>query len=132
MTLDSFLVEMPSRTVLIRVKGDSMRDAGILDGDLAVVERAETARSGQLVVAVSDDEFTLIAQHPIIGSEILRHIDYLKDAVPGARHHQEKYDGTGYPHGLAGNDIPYNARIIAVADPTPRPGRLVPLYRLFG
>jgi HD-GYP domain-containing protein (c-di-GMP phosphodiesterase class II) len=36
--------------------------------------------------------------------------------VPGARHHQEKYDGTGYPHGLKGNDIPLHARIIAVAD----------------
>jgi HD-GYP domain-containing protein (c-di-GMP phosphodiesterase class II) len=36
--------------------------------------------------------------------------------VPGARHHQEKFDGTGYPHGLKGNDIPLNARIIAVAD----------------
>lgn len=58
-TLDAFLVEVPSKTVLVRVKGDSMRDAGILDGDLAVVERAETARSGQLVVAVTDNEFTL-------------------------------------------------------------------------
>jgi HD-GYP domain-containing protein (c-di-GMP phosphodiesterase class II) len=36
--------------------------------------------------------------------------------VPGARHHQEKFDGSGYPHGLAGHDIPQNARIIAVAD----------------
>lgn len=58
-TLDSFLVEVPSKTVLIQVKGDSMLDAGILDGDLAVVERAETAKAGQFVVAVSDDEFTL-------------------------------------------------------------------------
>lgn len=58
-TLESFLVEVPSKTVLIQVKGDSMLDAGILDGDLAVVERAETAKPGQFVVAVSDDEFTL-------------------------------------------------------------------------
>ena len=62
------------------------------------------------------DEFTFIMVHPERSYEILRHIDRLKGAVPGARHHQEKYDGTGYPHGLAGNDIPYNARIIAVAD----------------
>lgn len=62
------------------------------------------------------DEFTFIMVHPERSYEILRHIDRLHGAVPGARHHQEKYDGTGYPHGLAGNDIPYNARIIAVAD----------------
>ncbi|TWI69749.1 GAF domain-containing protein [Pseudoduganella lurida] len=62
------------------------------------------------------DEFTFIMVHPERSYEILRHIDRLKGAVPGARHHQEKYDGTGYPHGLEGNDIPYNARIIAVAD----------------
>jgi HD-GYP domain-containing protein (c-di-GMP phosphodiesterase class II) len=62
------------------------------------------------------DEFTFIMVHPERSYEILRHIDRLKGAVPGARHHQEKYDGTGYPHGLRGNDIPFNARIIAVAD----------------
>ncbi|QBE65465.1 HD domain-containing phosphohydrolase [Pseudoduganella lutea] len=62
------------------------------------------------------DEFTFIMVHPERSYEILRHIDRLKGAVPGARHHQEKYDGTGYPHGLEGHDIPYNARIIAVAD----------------
>jgi HD-GYP domain-containing protein (c-di-GMP phosphodiesterase class II) len=62
------------------------------------------------------DEFTFIMVHPERSYEILRHIDRLKGAVPGARHHQEKYDGTGYPHALAGQDIPQNARIIAVAD----------------
>lgn len=62
------------------------------------------------------DEFTFIKVHPERSYEILRHIDRLKGAVPGARHHQEKYDGTGYPHGLRGNDIPLHARIIAVAD----------------
>jgi hypothetical protein len=62
------------------------------------------------------DEFTFIMVHPERSYEILRHIDRLKGAVPGARHHQEKYDGTGYPHGLKGADIPLNARIIAVAD----------------
>lgn len=58
-TLDSFLVTKPSKTVLVRVKGDSMRDAGILDGDLAVVERTDDARPGDFVVAWVDEEFTL-------------------------------------------------------------------------
>ncbi|MCD2519155.1 HD domain-containing protein [Massilia sp. G4R7] len=62
------------------------------------------------------DEFTFIKVHPERSYEILRHIDRLKGAVPGARHHQEKFDGSGYPHGLQGTDIPLAARIIAVAD----------------
>lgn len=58
-TLDSLLIPDPSKTVLVRVKGDSMVEAGILDGDLAVVERSQTASSGEFVVAVIDEEFTL-------------------------------------------------------------------------
>jgi HD-GYP domain-containing protein (c-di-GMP phosphodiesterase class II) len=62
------------------------------------------------------DEYTFIMVHPERSYEILRHIDRFEGAVPGARHHQEKFDGTGYPHGLRGTAIPLNARIIAVAD----------------
>ncbi len=65
---------------------------------------------------LTQDEYTFIMVHPERSYEILRHIDRLKGAVPGARHHQEKWDGTGYPHGLQGTDIPLHARIIAVAD----------------
>lgn len=59
LTIDEYLIEHPSRTVLVRVKGDSMVDAGIHPGDIAVVERTHTARPGDLVVAIVDDEFTL-------------------------------------------------------------------------
>lgn len=65
---------------------------------------------------LTPDEFSFIMVHPERSYEILRHIDALKDAVPGARHHQEKYDGTGYPHQLKGDDIPLHGRIVAVAD----------------
>jgi SOS-response transcriptional repressor LexA len=58
-TLENFLIHRPSQTVLIRVKGDSMKDAGIHDGDLAVVERRYTANVGEIVVANLDNEFTL-------------------------------------------------------------------------
>ena len=59
MTLDRFLIPRPASTVLIRVKGDSMIDAGIHNGDLAVVERRTKAKTGNVVIAVVDDEFTL-------------------------------------------------------------------------
>lgn len=57
--IDHYLVEKPSRTLLIPVKGDSMIDAGIHAGDLAVVERRNTANVGDIVVAIVDNEFTL-------------------------------------------------------------------------
>ena len=59
LTIDSYLIDAPSKTVLLRVKGDSMQDVGILDGDLAVVERSQSASVGEFIVAVVDGAFTL-------------------------------------------------------------------------
>jgi SOS-response transcriptional repressor LexA len=59
LSIDEYLVEHPSRTVLVKVKGDSMADAGIYPGDIAVVERQPEAQIGDTVVAVVDGEFTL-------------------------------------------------------------------------
>jgi repressor LexA len=59
MTIDDFLVEKPSQTVLVKVKGDSMKDAGIFAGDIVVVEKRSTANPGDIVVAVIENEFTL-------------------------------------------------------------------------
>ena len=57
--VDDYLVRKPSRTAMIPVKGDSMCDAGINDGDVAVVERGGAAHKGDFVVAIVDNEFTL-------------------------------------------------------------------------
>jgi repressor LexA len=59
LTIDDYLIERPSSTVLIRVKGDSMMDAGIFDGDLVVVEKRPSAHKGEIVVAIVDNQFTL-------------------------------------------------------------------------
>lgn len=67
--------------------------------------------------SLTDDEYVFIQEHPEQSFEIMRHIEYLRPgALDGARYHQERYDGRGYPHGMAGNKIPRNARVIAVAD----------------
>ena len=58
-TIDTHLVRNPSRSVLIKVKGDSMVDAGILEGDTVVVEKRASADIGDIVIAVVDNEFTL-------------------------------------------------------------------------
>lgn len=65
---------------------------------------------------LTPDEYTFIKVHPERSYEILRHIKHLERAVLGARHHQEMYDGKGYPHGLKGEHIPLHGRIIAVPD----------------
>ena len=57
--IDEMLIDSPSTTTLIPVKGDSMIDAGIHDGDVAVVEKRMTANVGDIVVAIVDNEFTL-------------------------------------------------------------------------
>jgi HD-GYP domain-containing protein (c-di-GMP phosphodiesterase class II) len=66
--------------------------------------------------ALDEDEFELIAQHPVIGSDILSDVDFLGDGKLVVRHHHERWDGSGYPDGLAGDDIPLAARVFAVAD----------------
>ena len=58
-TIDEYLVESPSNTVLINVKGDSMIDAGIMPGDTVVVEKRGPASIGDMVIAIVDNEFTL-------------------------------------------------------------------------
>ncbi len=62
------------------------------------------------------DEFEAVKRHPVIAVEILGQIRRLHDKLPSILHHHERYDGTGYPAGLTGSDIPVGARVIAVAD----------------
>ena len=62
------------------------------------------------------EEFEHIKQHPELGYTILQDITRMSHVLPGVLHHHEAWNGKGYPHGLAGEDIPLLARIIAVAD----------------
>ncbi len=66
--------------------------------------------------ALSDEEFDIIKQHPEIGYRIVEQLGKLHFTLPGVLYHHERWDGRGYPQGLAGDDIPLMARIIAVAD----------------
>ena len=65
---------------------------------------------------LTKDEFEQIKQHPVLGYEILRGIRQFRDILPAVRHHHESWDGSGYPDGLAGDEIPRDAQIMAVAD----------------
>ena len=65
---------------------------------------------------LTDEEYSVIKTHPVIGNQILAHITQSPYISLGAHYHHERYDGKGYPDGLAGEEIPEIARIIAVAD----------------
>ncbi len=65
---------------------------------------------------LTDKERALMEQHPLIGAEIVRGIDFLGSAAHVVRSHHERWDGGGYPDGLAGERIPLAARVFAVAD----------------
>ena len=65
---------------------------------------------------LTDTEFETVQAHPVKGAEILKPVSQLAGALPGIRHHHERYDGKGYPDNLKGDAIPLLARIIAVAD----------------
>ncbi len=65
---------------------------------------------------LSADDWVLIKMHPTIGSNIVSSIDSYPHLAPTISAHQEKYDGTGYPRGLKGKDIPLGARILGIAD----------------
>ena len=65
---------------------------------------------------LTDDEYSEIKNHPTIGAHILSTATIFQDIIPIVKHHHEKYDGFGYPGKLKGEEIPYFARIAAVAD----------------
>ena len=65
---------------------------------------------------LSVEEFNVVKKHPIVGNNILKDIQMIKNVADGVLYHHERYDGRGYPYGLAGEAIPYYARIIAIAD----------------
>lgn len=65
---------------------------------------------------LTDEEYSIIQNHPVMGAKILKNITEFPKLSTGARWHHERYDGKGYPDGISGEDIPVEARIIAVAD----------------
>ncbi len=65
---------------------------------------------------LTDEEYRLVRSHTVMGANILHPITMVPSICDGARYHHERYDGKGYPYGLKGEEIPYIARIIGIAD----------------
>ena len=66
--------------------------------------------------SLTNEEYSEIKNHPTIGAHILSNATIFSDIIPIVKHHHERYDGKGYPSQLKGDDIPFLARIVAVAD----------------
>ena len=100
----------------MRLSKDDIRDlafgAVLHDIGKLVVYEQVLNKPGRL----SDEEWESLKQHPGIGAVIIEKMDFLAGTVDLVRHHHEAFDGSGYPDGLKGEDIPLGARIIAVAD----------------
>jgi putative nucleotidyltransferase with HDIG domain len=108
-----YAMELAKELGLSEDETEALRAASVLHdiGKLAVPEHI-ISKPGKL----TPEEFEKMKIHPIVGAEILEQVDFPYPVVPIVRAHHEKWDGSGYPNGLAGEEIPIGARILAAVD----------------
>ncbi len=111
--MQTYSVEIGKELGLKGVELDALRAAAVLHdiGKLAVPEPI-VSKSGKL----TPEEFEKMKTHPAVGAEILTQVGFPYPVVPLVLAHHEKWDGSGYPYGLKGEDIPLGARILAAID----------------
>ena len=133
-TISSFVIALESKDPYL--KGHSAR-VSLYTGEIASVmsmkpsdvvlfSRAGMLHDlGKLVILdnilrkprqLTEEEFELIRSHPVVGDKILKPLRFLSCEAKAVRHHHERYDGKGYPDSLKGEDIPFIARVVTVAD----------------
>ena len=103
----------PRKSGLCPSELDALQAASLLHdiGKLAVPEHI-ISKPGRL----TPEEFEKMKIHPVVGAEILEHVRFPYPVVPIVRAHHEKWDGSGYPFGLMGVEIPVGARILSAVD----------------
>jgi putative nucleotidyltransferase with HDIG domain len=108
-----YALELAKELGLSEDETEALQAASVLHdiGKLAVPEHI-ISKPGRL----TPEEFEKMKIHPIVGAEILEQVHFPYPVVPIVRAHHEKWDGSGYPHGLAGEAIPIGARILAAVD----------------
>jgi diguanylate cyclase (GGDEF)-like protein len=115
----------PSK-LIAALAADIARAVGLPDGDVDRIRTASLLHDlGKLAVSekilskpgpLNQAEWRAIVEHPKIGQVVLEQAGAIRDAAAIVLHHHEWYDGRGYPYGLAGDEIPVGARILAIAD----------------
>lgn len=98
---------LPAGMVEVVQRGAMLHDLGKLSIMDTILRKSDPLTS---------DEFTIIKSHPVVGAKILEPLRFLARETCAVRHHHERFDGTGYPDGLRGENIPLVARVVAVAD----------------
>lgn len=108
-----YALEVGRELELSDLELEALRTASLLHdiGKLAVPEHI-ISKPGRL----TPEEFEKMKIHPVVGAEILERVAFPYPVVPIVRSHHEKWDGSGYPHGLRGEEIPIGARILAAVD----------------
>jgi len=108
-----YAMELARELKLTEDETEALRAASVLHdiGKLAVPEHI-ISKPGKL----TPEEFEKMKIHPIVGAEILEQVDFPYPVVPIVRAHHEKWDGSGYPSGLRGEEIPIGARILSAVD----------------
>jgi len=108
-----YAVEIGKEMGLPNAELEALRAAALLHdiGKLAVPEHI-ISKPGKL----TPEEFEKMKIHPVVGAEILKRVEFPYPVVPIVRSHHEKWDGSGYPDGLKGEEIPMGARILAAVD----------------
>jgi HD-GYP domain-containing protein (c-di-GMP phosphodiesterase class II) len=95
-----------SRLEAIRL-GGPVHDIGKVAVDPSILNKPSS---------LDEHELVEIRAHPVVGAELINGISSLRPAIHCVLHHHERWDGTGYPHGLSADEIPVEARVLAVAD----------------
>jgi len=109
----TYALEIAKDLELCRLETDALRAAALLHdiGKLAVPDQIIN-KPGRL----TPEEFEKMKIHPVVGAEILEKVEFPYPVAPIVRAHHEKWDGTGYPDGLKGEEIPIGARILSAVD----------------
>jgi diguanylate cyclase (GGDEF)-like protein len=112
--------------LIANLAADLGRAVGLPDADVDRIRTASLLHDvGKLAIpdeilskpaALTPVEWRTIVEHPRIGQVVLEQAGAIRDAATIVLHHHERFDGAGYPHGLAGTDIPIGSRIVAIAD----------------
>lgn len=100
-------MNLPEKERSMLVKAALVHDIGKIG-----IQDSITSKKGPL----TPEELAIMHRHPILSADIIRRMKGLQELVPLVRHHHERWDGSGYPAGLAGEEIPVGARVLALAD----------------